>query len=409
VKKKSQQPFRPLAEFSKPAKRDSELGSLLHSEHIVQIEKMAVGGDGVARIPYKDKSLVVFVDRVAPGETIKVKITATEKTFLKGSVVEIIKPADSRRKAPCPYYDECGGCSWQHFSEDVQVQQKELLLKELFQKFLPEIEFQLKPTVCSEKNFNYRNRIQLKHLDQKLGYFKRGTHEIVDINACLIADEKISAQIPTLKQKLKPTTEVKKYELRLNQENQFDSYRIGDLGEGLAFSQVNNSVNEKLVAAVLEITEQARPTFATELYSGSGNFSFAMLAQLKDLSLECAELNSDLTAHATKKILALGLQKRALNFTANCDHFVQRRELSSQFVLLDPPRSGCSEIVLQKLADTSPKHIVYVSCHPVYLARDLKRLLTAQPNYKVEKLQIYDMFPQTDHFETLVHLSLTES
>lgn len=409
MKKKSSLPFRPLVNFSKPAKRDSELESLLHSEHIVQIEKMAVGGDGVARIPYKDKSIVVFVDRVAPTETVKIKITAAEKTFLKGTVIEIVKPSPARRKAPCQYYDECGGCSWQHFSEDVQVQQKELLLKELFQKFLPEIPFQLKPTVCSEKSFNYRNRIQLKHLDQKLGYFKRGTHEIVDINACLIADEKISAQIPALKQKLRPTSEVKKYELRLTQDNLFDSYRIGDLGEGLAFSQVNNSVNEKLVAAVLDITAQANPTFASELYSGSGNFSFAMLALLKDLSLECAELNSDLTTHATKKILALGLQKRALTFTANCDHFVQRRELSNQFVLLDPPRSGCSEIVIQKLAETSPKNIVYVSCHPVYLARDLKRLLTVQPHYRVEKLQIYDMFPQTDHFETLVHLSLTES
>ncbi len=404
MKNRSSQPFRPLAQSSKPAKRDSELESLLHSEHIVQIEKMAVGGDGVARIPYKEKSLVVFVDRVAPGEKVKIKITEAEKTFLKGQLIEIIELSDARRKAPCAYYDHCGGCSWQHFSEDVQVSQKEILLKDLFQKFIPEVQYNLESTVRSEKNFNYRNRIQLKQQNEKFGYFQRGTHDIVDINACLIAEEKISEQIPILKKKLKPTTEIKKYELRLTQDNQFDFYRIGDAGEGLAFSQVNNSVNEKLVSAVTDIATQSNPSFATELYSGSGNFTFELLAKLKNLSLECAELNSELTAHATKKILSLSLQKRALVFTANCDHFVQRRLLSNQFVLLDPPRAGCNEIVIQKLAEASPKNIVYVSCHPAFLARDLKRFLAIQPNYKIEKLQIYDMFPQTDHFETLVHL-----
>lgn len=409
MKKKGSQPFRPLAQSSKAAKRDSELESLLHSEHIVEIEKMAVGGDGVARIPYKDKSLVVFVDRVAPNETVKIKISAAEKTFLKGSPVEILKNSTARRKAPCVYYDNCGGCSWQHFDEDVQIQQKELILKELFHKFLPENKFSLLESVRSAKNFNYRNRIQLKHLENKLGYFKQGTHEIVDIDACLIADEKISEQIPLLKKKLKPSQDIKKYELRLNQENQFDSYRIGDQGEGLAFSQVNNSVNDKLVSAVIDIATQANPSFVTELYSGSGNFSFELIAKIKNISLECVELNSELTSHATKKILSLGLQKKVFSFTADCDHFVQRRQLSNQLVLLDPPRAGCSEIVIQKLAEASPKHIIYVSCHPVYLARDLKRLFSIQPKYRIEKLQIFDMFPQTDHFETLVHLSLIES
>lgn len=391
--------------FSQPAKRDSELESLLHSEHIVQIEKMAIGGDGVTRIPYKDKSLVVFVDRVAPNEKVKIQITTAEKTFLKARLVEIIKPSEARRKAPCLYFDECGGCSWQHFNEETQVQQKELLLKELLQKFIPEKSCSLEVTVRSGLNFNYRNRIQLKHQNQKLGYFQKGSHEIVDIEACLIADEKISEQIPLLKRKLKPTTEVKKYELRLNLENKFESYRIGDSGEGLAFSQVNNSINEKLVKAVTDIAVKTNPNTASELYSGSGNFSFELLAHLKSLSLECAELNADLTQYATKKILELGLQKRALTFTADCDHFVQRRPLSNDFILLDPPRAGCSEIVIQKLAEAQPKNIVYVSCHPVYLARDLKRLFQLQPNYKIEKLQIFDMFPQTDHFETLVHLS----
>lgn len=407
MKNKGSQPFRPLANSSQLAKRDSELESLLHSTPIVQIEKMAVGGEGVARIPFKEKSLVVFVDRVAPNEKVKIEITSVEKTFLKGRLIEVIEASASRRKAPCVYFEECGGCSWQHFNEEAQVQQKELLLKELLQKFIPEKVIPLEPTICSEQNFNYRNRIQLKQQDAKLGYFKKGTHEIVDIESCLIADPKISEQIPILKKKLKPSGEIKKYELRLTQENVFESYRIGDSGEGLAFSQVNNTINAKLVEAVMSIAVQANPATATELYSGSGNFSFELLSRLKSLSLECVELNAQLTQHAAKRVTDLGLQKRVLTFTANCDHFVERRPLSEEFILLDPPRAGCSEVVVQKLAEAQPKNIVYVSCHPVYLARDLKRLFQIQPNYKIEKLQIFDMFPQTDHFETLVHLSLT--
>ncbi len=395
--------------FSKIEKRDSDLESLLHSEHVVQIEKMAVGGDGVARIPWQDKSVVVFIDRVAPNEKAKIRIHTVEKTFLKASLVEVITPSPSRRIAPCVYFDQCGGCSWQHFHEDEQLNQKEILLKELLQKFLPNVAYELQSSIRSDLSFNYRNRIQLKHLGDKLGYFQKNTHDIVDINFCLIADKRISDQIVPLKQKLKPTIELKKYELRLNQSDQFESYRIGEAGEGLAFSQVNNAVNEKLVKAVTELVVAESPDFLTELYAGSGNFSFDLLANLKGLKIESAELNSDLTTFAVKQMFTLNLQKRFFSFTADCDHFVQRRPLSNEFILLDPPRAGCSEIVIQKVSEARPKNIIYVSCHPVNLARDLKRLLLHQPDYKIKKLQIFDMFPQTDHFETLVYLSLNES
>ncbi len=395
--------------FSKIEKRDSDLESLLHSEHVVHIEKMAIGGNGVARIQYKEKSLVVFVERVAPHEKAKIKITAIEKSFLKADLIEVLTPSPFRRLAPCIYFASCGGCSWQHFSEDEQLRQKENILNELLRKFLPQSTYHLESSVASDLTFNYRNRIQLKQLNNKLGYFQKNTHDIVDIDACLIADSKISEQIPILKSKLKPTAEIRKYELRLNQEHKFESYRIGDSGEGLAFSQVNNAVNAKLVQAVVEIVSAENPDFLSELYAGSGNFTFSLSTQLKNLKIESAELNSELTTYAVKQIFKLNLQKRLLSFTADCDDFVQRRPLSNEFILLDPPRAGCSEIVVQKVAESGAKNLIYISCHPVNLARDLKRLLAIESKYKIKRLQVFDMFPQTDHFETLVWLSLNES
>lgn len=393
-------------------KRDSSIESLLHSEHLVKIEKMAIGGDGVARINFNEKSVVVFVERAAPEDLLKIKITKIEKNFLKAQISEIITASKYRREAPCKYFNQCGGCAWQHFNETEQVQQKEILLNDLLQKFIPNIQYKLEPSIISEKNFHYRNRIQLKQFQQKLGFFKNSSHEIVDIDECLIADELISNQISILKNKLKPSSEIKKYELKINQNNEFESYRIGEHGEGLAFSQVNNSINEKLVLSVQNIIESInttdQPMDMTELYSGSGNFTFPILEKFKNLKINSIEMNPDLTQFAVKKLQTLKLNKRLTVFTSDCDFFVERRKLSSEVILLDPPRSGCSDKVIDKVIEASSKNLIYISCHPVYLARDLQKIFSKR-NYTIKSLQIFDMFPQTDHFETLVHLSLNNS
>lgn len=386
-------------------KRGSNLEPLLNSEHTVTIEKLVVGGDGLARINYENKSLVVFIPFSAPADVLKIRIVSAEKNHLEGKILEIITPSSSRKKPPCPYFENCGGCTWQHIDETVQRQQKELILTDLFKKFLPDIGYDLKPTVFAENQFRYRNRIQLKQKSQQLGYFKRSAHEIVDIEDCLIAENAIAEQILLLKKNLKHSAELKKYELHINSENKFEYYPIGDSGEGLSFSQVNNYVNQLLVEKTVELVVNSNPNFLTELYAGAGNFTFPLLQKLPLLKIESAELNSKLTAFSTKKITQFKLQKRLTAFTTDCESFVSRRPISEQFLLLDPPRSGCSEQVLNEIVAAKSKNILYISCHPAFLVRDLQRLLRADPKYKIAYLQIFDMFPQTDHFETLVLLT----
>lgn len=386
-------------------KRDSSIESLLNSEHIITIEKMSIGGDGVARIPFLDRTIVVFIPLSAPQDQLQVKIIRTEKTFLFGSILKIIKPGPNRRIAPCPVANACGGCSWQHIDESEQVNQKELLLKELFKKFLPNIDYNLSETQISEKKFEYRNRIQLKHLNNELGYFKPNTHTIVPIEDCLLAEPELRHKIKELKLTLKPALELKKYELRINNLNQVEYYEIGSHGEGLAFSQVNNSVNDLLVNKTINIIcsllKDNPQALLTELYAGAGNFTFALNQLLPKVRIEAIELNNQLTAAASEIIKTKKLIKNVTFFTTKAEIFCNNQSLSKDLILLDPPRTGCHTDTILRIAEANPKNIVYISCHPTMLVRDLSILLKKSTDYKVKHLQIFDMFPQTDHFETL--------
>jgi 23S rRNA (uracil1939-C5)-methyltransferase len=393
----------------KTKKRDSHLESLLHSEHTVNVEKLLVGGDGLARLQIADQSIVVFIPDSAPQDQVLVQITEVQKNFLKALIKKIIVPSPFRRLPPCQYAVECGGCNWQHVIESEQINQKELILKDLIHKFLPNVPYTLLNTIKSEQSFGYRNRIQLKQKNQELGYFKKRSHDLVNINDCLIAEDPIRQQINALKANLKPTTILKKFELRINQNNAVEHYEIGEHGEGLSFSQVNNFVNSQLVESIVQHIQTLASTdpemLITELYAGAGNFTFSLVEKIPKIKIEAVELNSTLTKFAIEKIKRLKLNKNITFFTTQCETFSNHFHLSKKLILLDPPRSGCHPDVIERIAENSPENILYISCHPSFLVRDLDRLIKRNPSYKIKHLQIFDMFPQTDHFETVCLLS----
>lgn len=379
----------------------SDLKSLVGQTFELTIEKLAVGGSGIARHRFFERDVVVFVPQSAPGDLAQIKISTVEKTFLTGEIVKILKPSPHRREPPCVVAETCGGCSWQHVSDDEQVRQKELILTDLLKKFLKDTPYDLQLSVVGKNRLNYRNRIQLKRFGEQLGYFKKGSHDIVDIETCPIADVKINDHIPQLKKDLKKSSEVKKYELKINQDGKFEHYPIGESGEGLSFAQVNGEINQILVDKVVKEIANYKPSVVTELFAGAGNFTFPISTALPEAKINAVELNSALTKHAVEKVKTLKLQKKLTFFTADCVQYCKSMPLSKELVLIDPPRSGCDRSILQKIAQNPPKALVYVSCHPVNLVRDLAYLKTMTSSMKMKWLQIYDMFPQTDHFETL--------
>jgi 23S rRNA (uracil1939-C5)-methyltransferase len=383
----------------------TELKNLIGQMLDVKIEKLAVGGSGIARHRFMDRDIVIFVPSTAPEDFIHIKIISTEKTFLIGQIVKILQPSRHRRHPPCAVAESCGGCSWQHIIESEQIGQKELILTDLFNKFLKDFTFELRPSVIGKKQFNYRNRIQLKHLGTSLGYFKKDSHVIVDIEGCPIADEKINEFIPKLKAKLtsdkRKTDQVEKYELKINSDDNFEYYPIGESGKGLSFAQVNSEINGLLVETTVSEVKKRNPTQITELFAGAGNFSFPIIQALPNANLKAVELSPTLTRNAVEKIKNLKLQKKLSFFTANCIQYCKSMSLSKELVVIDPPRSGCDRAILEKIATTKTKTLVYISCHPVNLVRDLAYLQKMGYLFEIKYLQIFDMFPQTDHFETL--------
>ncbi len=395
------------------SKRGSDLESLLFSEQNVTVEKLSIGGDGVARIKFNERLVVIFIPDSCPGDQLKISIVSVEKNFLKGQILQIEKSGSSRREPPCAYFIDCGGCNWQHLFEHEQIKQKEIILTDLLNQFIKGTSFQLLETKTSEHKFNYRNRIQLKAQNNQLGYFKKRTHQIIEIEECLIAESPINAEIPRLRQSLKNNSDLIKYEIRINQNEQTEFYKIGDHGEGLAFSQVNRYVNNFLIESlnhiVNKILDQKNDSKyvlnATELYAGAGNFTFALLDKFVNLSLTSVELNSELTKYAVEHIKKRKLSQRATFFTTKAEVFAKNYPLSKDLVILDPPRSGCHSDLIHQLCLNKPKNILYISCNPSLLARDLQTILKKNSEYRILHLQIFDLFPQTDHFETLCWLS----
>lgn len=169
---------------------------------------------------------------------------------------------------------------------------------------------------------------------------------------------------------------------------------------------MNRFVNDLLVKTVVDLAKGTNSQALTEFYAGSGNFTFPLAAISKDLQIDAIELNPDLTAKAVDAIKSQKLHKQIRFYTTKSELFPLRNTMSSDLIMLDPPRQGCEKSLLVKIAETKPKFLLYISCHPVSLVRDLQVLNQNGFHFEMRHLQIFDMFPQTDHFETLCLLEL---
>ncbi|HVK62628.1 MAG TPA: TRAM domain-containing protein, partial [Bdellovibrionales bacterium] len=216
----------------------------------VQIERLAVGGRGVAR----HEGLVIFVPDTAPGERVEVTLTLVKKNFAEAKLNRVLHPSSHRRTPPCPVAGVCGGCNWQHLEYDEQVRVKRELVRESLSKFsgfdVSKTE-SVSPVIASPREFRYRNRSQFHHDGSKFGYFKRGSHSIVDIDDCPITEEAIAAKIPELKKQL-ANKKPGRIEVSLDQDGvvrvkSADIQHDEDEGGGLSFSQVNSEQNKLLI------------------------------------------------------------------------------------------------------------------------------------------------------------------
>lgn len=377
-----------------PAGRVPAVGDLLQ----VRIEKLAVGGNGIAR----PDGFVVFVPDAAPGDLLEVEMVKVRPQHGEARLRKVLEPGTGRRVPPCPYAGECGGCNWQHLDETTQLQQKQSLVAETLAKFLPGMAIPIEPIEPSPRSLRYRNRVQPLRHGGRLGFRRRRSHDFLPVQDCLITEEPLAALFASPP----PGVDGSRIELRLSPEGGIEISEAGD-DEGFAFAQVNRFQNQQLIDTVLDWTKDAHPRAVWDLYGGGGNFTFP-LARAFPVPVTGVELNAVLVQRASQKASENKMPQLSFR-VSDVESWVRRRvPPAGSLVVLDPPRNGAGADVMSALAASPATEILYISCHPVSLARDLQIFFEKAPanRWKLRRVKAFEMFPQTDHVETLVQLSV---
>lgn len=430
----------------------------------VVIDKMTFGGEGIARIG----KFVVFVPESMPGDKLKVKITEVKKNYGRGEIVEIITPSPNRIEPPCKYYAKCGGCSFQHIDYKEQLRLKKEIVEDSFFRFAKGLDIKINDCVASDNVFKFRNKIQwvasASENKNIFGLYEKNTHNVIDIDYCLIADEQINNLSKLIRQKIvgadpfvspnikhilirksshngklvvvfiaaekadifkKIADELTadfpdvsgvilninpdKTNVVLGKENitlagdEFISEKAGDLifyYHGVSFFQVNPPQLNKIIKTIADNVSLSEDETVLDLYSGVGVLSMHLAGKCKKITLV---EDAQKTEESVKKILKENNIRNVELINTGVDDALKKIAENKEkidLIILDPPRKGCTDAGIEYLKSIGAPKIIYLSCNPATLARDCKLLTSA--GYKISFAQPFDMFPQTYHVETLI-------
>ena len=363
----------------------------------VTIQDIAFGGEGVARVD----EFVIFVPFVVVGEEVEVEIIEVKKKFARARLLEIRKPAPERVAPACRYFGECGGCQYQHIDYPAQLRLKHKQIADLFQRIGGLPETVIEPVVPCRQPYGYRNRIMIRSQWDKfkqglnIGFIRHDNRLVVDIEECKVAEPGLNEQIQFVRADPPPKGGLKVV-LRLAPEG-WEVPRD-------SFFQNNYFLLPKLVEAVRERVRESGARHLVDAYCGVGFFAI----ELADLVESFAGIEIDRLAIQAARANAAHRGRSNGEFVSG-DVAAALPELLSRFspastaIILDPPRAGCSMAILESLRRTRPRQIIYVSCHPATLERDLNVLLREKV-YELLKVVPLDMFPQTQHIECVADL-----
>ena len=373
-------------------------------QETLTIEKLVYGGEGLARLEGK----VVLTPFVLPGEVVRAETERVKNDLWRGRLIEVLQPSASRVTPGCPYFQHCGGCQYQHMNYPFQLEQKSAILREVLQR-VGKIEFQGEIALISGEPWQYRNRVQLHIEGGKVGYFAQGSRDLCAIDHCPIASPKLNETIskidaPPANTALELFTN--ETDLQVNVLDRIPRQALSALAtlgvttpieyNGFqvsrnSFFQVNRFLIDRLVECAIG---GAKGEWAVDLYAGVGLFS-VKLAERFDRVTAVESSSSGL------RDLAHNFVQAAVN--ANVEDYLAGLDQTPGFILADPPRAGLGKVVVKQLARIRAPRLTIVSCDPATLARDLQGLMAE--NYRIEKITLVDLFPQTFHLETVVELS----
>jgi len=343
---------------------------------------MGYGPDAVGRL---DDGRVVFVRGGAPGDLVDIEVTNAHSRHLEAKILSVVEASKHRREPECEHHrtDECGGCPWQHLSDECQQTEKQSIVVREIGRIANNIT--VRPMLVPGPPLGYRRRTRLGHNGNRLGYRYRGQQRIFDIRMCPVLQPELEAELNAIR------NAVKEWQSG-NVDVMVDA--SGDVivgGPANAFAQPNQHAEKALIELVLEAVPADAKT-VVELFCGAGTFTVPLL-----------ERGHSVSAWEMDKRALAQLRKKAP------DAMVQRADLfrgSHSFgqpnaVVLDPPRKGASAC-MESILNSRPDIICYVSCDVMTLCRDINVLVSG--GYCVEWVQPVDAFPQTHHIECVAKL-----
>lgn len=420
------------------------------------IDTLTLGGRGLGR----DQGKAVFVPGTAPGDRLRCRVTHSRTHYAEAELVELLQPSPLRRTPPCAVFGHCGGCQWQHLPYPVQAEWKERLFREQLVRAGVATAAACLPIVPAPAEWHYRNRVQYKCRQTAqgfvIGFYRPASHYVIDAPHCMLVAPPIQqcftflrAALPaspapqsipqvditasddgsvTVLAHVLPTAveSLRGWLAEIARRGHFAAalqagrkttlepvhgdpalitavddpplpLRIGAGG----FAQVNPAQNRRLVAAVVAAAALTGGERVLDLYCGVGNFTLPLARRAG--SVLGIEDYPPAVADARYNARRQGLTNVA--FSAEPAAGAVRRYGSCDLVLLDPPRSGAYP-VMRDLLSVRPARILYVSCDPATLVRDLQPLV--HHGYKVVSSQPFDLFPQTWHIESLTLLARTD-
>ena len=419
------------------------------TEATLEISGLAYGPYGIGRA----EGRVWMVSHTAPGDRIVARAVEESRRFSIGEVVRMVSNSPLRRSPPCPYAGRCGGCSWQHIEYAAQLRAKQQSVDDALRRIGKLTGYDLRPIIPAADEFHYRRRIRLQAgVGNQLGFYTAASHELLSIDDCAIAEEPVNRLLPGIRRWARslnsPLDHVEIVagdrdeeivvaakagqdfaapdELACADVVQDESGIAGlivagsdwrkvwgepritvDLSDLVlrvdadVFTQVNPAGNRRMLVEVLGAGNFQADDRVLELYCGAGNFTLPIARRVE--SAVAVEGHRHALANAK-----LNAQKNGIGnirwICAPVPHAVaelKRKHERFSHIVLDPPRAGAKGIE-KDLAPLGAARILYVSCNPTTLARDVAGL--AKVGYKLRSAQPVDLFPQTFHVETLAVL-----
>jgi 23S rRNA (uracil1939-C5)-methyltransferase len=381
----------------------------------VTIERIVPGGFGLAHAA----GLTLFVALAAPGDVVRVRIDRVRGKVAFASIEAIVTASAVRVAPPCQYFGACGGCDFQQLSYEAQLNAKVAIIRDCLHR-IGQIANPSEITIHpAPQQWQYRARAnwQFDPVTTRLGYFEGGSHRVCDVEVCAVLAPRLQKVLDDIRVEVRNGSVpdgLKDIRAVAGDSNvsvapPLGEYQTHDVSLALAgesysfnadsFFQVNPDLVQALVEAAIGDAQGKR---AIDLYCGAGLFTLPLARRFE--SVTGIELNSRATRFALRNLQRAGLSNAEIITTGVGDWLKDHAQTFGpvDFLLLDPPRPGVENKVIDGMLALRPKRIAYVSCDPATLARDLKKLIAAR--YSLTSVAAFDMFPQTHHVETVAHL-----